>query len=81
MIVREAKETINGRAIPIYRINNDIDGNPRYVIHFIDIANTYKEALGISRGIGGKVYRAKWFGGGIVFKSYNLRDDLSMIVR
>ena len=61
-----------GNKIECYRVNNDTNGNPRYVIHYLDLHNDYNEALKISRKFGGKVYRGKDFGGGIVFQSYNL---------
>jgi hypothetical protein len=75
------------------RVNNDINGNPRYVIHFLDlltdkeqdeikanarpfqfINDMYNEAINKAKTIGGKKYRGKDFGGGIVFQSYNLYD-------
>ena len=60
----------NGKNVTVNQVNNDIYGNPRYVIHYLDIADTYSEALKISRKIGGKMYTAKWYGGGIVFSTY-----------
>lgn len=71
---------INGQEISYWRVDNDYYGNPRYVVHFLDIADEYSEALKISRQIGGKAYRAKWFGGGIVFQSYSLESDLKQII-
>lgn len=65
----------------VHKINCDYYGNPRYVIHWLDVpnANTYNEALAACRAFGGKAYRAKWFGGGIVFQSYSVRDSLAVI--
>ena len=73
--------TINGNEVTTYRINNDVNGNPRYVIHFLDVANNYNEALNIIRSIGGRKYTAKWFGGGIVFSSYNVFEDLKKVIK
>ena len=70
---------INGETTTAYRINNCVNGNPRYVIHFLAFGNTYNEALSNSRKIGGTVYRAKWFGGGIIISSYNLQDDCNRL--
>lgn len=70
------------------RINNDVNGNPRYVLHFLNlntqeekdasgenwIPNKYELALNRARKIGGKKFNNKQYGGGIVFQSYNLRD-------
>lgn len=72
---------INGKDVEYFRINNDVSGNPRYVIHFLEIDNDYNTALNISRRIGGKKYRAKWFGGGIVIQSYSLETDLEHIIK
>ena len=71
---------INGKEIEYKRINNCINGNPRYVIHFLNIADNYMDAINIARQIGGKKYRAKWFGGGVVFSSYNIIEDLKQII-
>ena len=62
------------------RINNDVNGNPRYVTHFlnipldadISISERYALACKKANKIGGKKYHTKAFGGGIVFQSYNL---------
>ena len=72
--------TIEGNVIKYWRIKNDSNGNPRYVVHFLSIAPTYDEAIEKARKIGGKKYKAKWFGGGLVFKSYNLSHELSLII-
>lgn len=68
---------IEGNEITVYRIKLDANGNPRYVVHFLD--------LGIEPADYGKIpfltkYRAKWFGGGYVFQSYNIQDDLQRVM-
>jgi hypothetical protein len=65
------------------RVNNDTNGNPRYVCHFLrlnieqdngqDISEKYITALARSRQFGGRKFHNKQYGGGIVFQSYNLR--------
>ena len=72
---------INGKDIEVTRIDNCVNGNPRYVIHFLDIADNYIDAINIAKQIGGKKYTAKWFGGGIVFSSYNVKEDLKRIIK
>lgn len=61
------------------RVNNDVNGNPRYVFHFLELADNYSEALKIAKKIGGKKFHNKQFGGGIVIQSYNLRNDIEDI--
>lgn len=71
------------------RIENDVNGNPRYVINFQELVNDndrettkpdpsldklFAVALKKARTIGGRTYRAKWYGGGIVFQSYNINE-------
>lgn len=61
------------------RINNDTNGNPRYVFHFLKLSNNYSEALFLAKKIGGKKFHNKQYGGGIVIQSYNLQDDCNRI--
>ena len=53
------------------RIKNDINGNPRVVTHFLNIADNYQDAVKLANTIGGRKYHTKSFGGGIVFQCYN----------
>jgi hypothetical protein len=64
------------------RINNDVNGNPRYVLHFLALnteaekaeylPNKYEIALIRARKVGGKKFHNKQYGGGVVFQSYSL---------
>ena len=56
------------------RVNSDMYGNPRYVVHFLHFANKYDEAKEIANSLGGAKYRGKNYGGGFVFQSYSLPD-------
>ena len=104
----ESTVNVNGETFTLYRVENDINGNPRYVLHFLDILSkdeqaalyeetvalkkaspnewipfvrvAYEAAIAKARKVGGKVYRAKWFGGGIVFQSHNMRLDLENVL-
>lgn len=69
---RNTIETYCG--MQFYRIDNDVNGNGRYVVHFLDIASNYAVALSIAKHFGGQKYRAKWFGGGIVFTTSSPQD-------
>ena len=70
------------------RVNNDVNGNPRYVCHFFklntksetDISQRYNLALIRSRKLGGKKFHNKQYGGGIVFGCvYNLQNLCELI--
>jgi hypothetical protein len=53
------------------RINNDTNGNPRFVVHYLQLADTYERALYLGRQLGGRKFHNKQYGGGIAFQSYN----------
>lgn len=76
--------------IELTRINNDVNGNPRYVVHFLAFLNDeektylnfnqwYDQALRKARKLGGRKYHNKKYGGGIVFQSYNT-DELKQLI-
>lgn len=69
-------------SIEFTRLKNDVNGNPRYVVHFLDlisgetgsVSELYEIAVKKANKIGGRKYNTKTYGGGIVFQSYNLLD-------
>jgi hypothetical protein len=67
-----ANKYIHGMHAEYCRIDNDNNGNPRYVIHWLSLGDSYEGAVQFARKFGGQKYRAKWYGGGIVFQSYNI---------
>jgi hypothetical protein len=68
------------KQIEFLRIDNDTNGNPRYVCHFLNIASNYDEALKLAKKLGGKKYNNKRYGGGIVFQSYNIEMTTKKIL-
>lgn len=73
------QNSIDVEGIRFHTINNDVNGNPRYVFHFLDIASNYSVAKIAVKKIGGRAYTAKWYGGGLVISSYNLDDTAKQI--
>jgi len=65
--------------IDFKRVNNDVNGNPRYVCHFLNIADNYEQAVKLANTIGGKKFHNKQYGGGIVFQSYNIDNTEAAI--
>lgn len=73
------------------RINNDINGNPRYVIYFFkcepkkwkndSIELRYANVCKLMNKIGGRKFHNKQYGGGIVFQSYSLPELIEDIER
>ena len=75
------------KAIEFIRVDNNFCGNPRYVTHFFSLLkedeqtiSNYNLAVKRANKLGGKKYRGRDFGGGIVFQSYNL-DSLRKHIR
>jgi hypothetical protein len=80
--------------IDFKQINNDVNGNPRYVCHFLNllkdeeryfntgasIQSQYATALNRARKIHGKKFHNKQYGGGIVFKCGSAEKLESMII-
>jgi hypothetical protein len=77
--------------IRLTRVNNDNNGNPRYVVHFLDFLNNeensflpfskkYEYALKKAKIIGGRKFDNKQFGGGVVFQSYNTDNLKEQII-
>jgi len=75
------------------RVNSDVNGNPRYVVHFsklsteeekkmdYNVFKQYEMACKRANRIGGSKYRGKDYGGGIVFQSYSLTNTIAAIER
>ena len=63
-----------------FRVNNDVNGNPRYVIHFLAFDSDYDTAKRLANSIGFSVYRGRDFGGGFVSQSYNLENTAERII-
>ena len=75
------------------RIKNDINGNSRFVCHFLDLepatpdrqytlSERYDRILKCARQLGGRRYHNKSYGGGIVFQAYEHQlEDIAARVR
>lgn len=81
------KPTVKPETLDFTRANNDVNGNPRYVVAFsyllsekeawdynLSVSQRYNNALFNAKKIGGKKFHNKQFGGGIVFQCYSLPD-------
>lgn len=69
----------------LYRAKNDVNGNPRHVVHFTDLEppamrdslrermNTgqrYERVLKLARKLGGRRFHNRQYGGGVIFQAY-----------
>ena len=68
---------VQEKEITAFRIPNDTNGNPRYVVHFRDLGIGLWDYDNINKLYGFNKYRTKWFGSGVVFQSYNIEDTLN----
>lgn len=73
-----------GHDFNIWQVDHDVSGNARYVVHYLDIpfpdapegdlnafrAHQVDHIEHARKALYGNRYRAKWFGGGIVFQAY-----------
>lgn len=67
----------------VERLNNDVNGNPRFYVSLFELASFCKVDLDwLEKRLGVlklKAYRGREFGAGVVLTSYNLGVDLSNI--
>ena len=63
------------------RVDNDVNGNPRYILHFLAFDNDYATAKEIANSLGWSVYRAKSHGGCFVGQSYSTEADAHWIAK
>lgn len=75
----EEQVNYNNEEITVNRIVNDTNGNPRYVISYYLLGLTENEFDNANKLFGFSEYRADWFGGGLVFQSYNIEEDLKYV--
>ena len=69
----------------LYRAKNDVNGNPRHVVHFtdlepptardalrerMDILQRYERVLKLARKLGGRRFHNRQYGGGVIFQAY-----------
>lgn len=89
--IAEIEESLNQN-----RQTNDVNGNPRYAVHFNamfsdneyttqilrseGVEERYVKAVFRAKKIGGKKFHNKQFGGGIIFQCYNTRTLAEQIV-
>lgn len=71
--IQAARRDIAQQVARFTRINNDVNGNPRYYLPLYNIPETHREyiadVLGLTR------YRGQKYGAGYVIQSYNIESD------
>jgi hypothetical protein len=79
-MTKETITTKDNHAYTFERVNNDVNGNPRYIVHWLDLGLDTYEHTPETRKAGLSKYRAKSYGGGFVFSSYNLQNTANWFV-
>jgi len=83
IVVSKLQNEIDSRKpykIEFTRANNDINGNPRYICHFLAISNNYDKAVELANSIGGRKHNTKSYGGGLIFSTYNTDNLKSQLL-
>lgn len=76
MYERKSGALSTGERFSFYRVANDVNGNGRHMVSWLTLIpeGTYSLSFGevhaAALRVGGSKYRAKWYGGGIVFQCY-----------
>lgn len=70
-------------SVEVFRLKNDNNGNSRFVFHWLAFSREGEWYEDVVRRLNNtdnlprvKKYRAKWYGGGIVFQPDNLKKEL-----
>lgn len=64
--------------VTITSANNDVNGNPRYIVHYLSLDMSDYISTKETRSAGLSMYRGKSYGGGYVFSTY---DNLERAVQ
>lgn len=78
---RERLDDIKSIEEQMQRIDNDVNGNPRYVLHYLAFDEDYATAKEIANSLGWSVYRAKTHGGCFVGQVYSKRFEADAIAK
>lgn len=65
----------------VKRLNNDINGNPRYYVDLITLGLSSPQSTKDTRRVGLTKYRGKEYGAGFWFSSYSCESDLDWIIK
>lgn len=69
----------NGTEYEFTRLNNDINGNPMYAVHFFELGLKSHNPTPVTKQAGLRKYpNCKHFGGGFKFQSHNIIDDANL---
>ena len=72
---------VDNQEIPVYLFTNDVNGNPRYLVHFLAIGLADHVATDKTRKAGLRIFHGRAFGGGFVFQSYNIHESMAHILK
>jgi hypothetical protein len=71
-------KTQSGKEYNFYKVNRDRNGNPRYVVSWLNLGLKTYAPTAETKKAGLKIYRGADFGGGFVFQSYNIKAEAEL---
>jgi len=80
MLKRIDIETKEKGFVTVYRYGNDVNGNPRYLVHYLMIDLPDYISTDKTRQAGLTKYHGRAFGGGYRFTSYNVEETVNKII-
>jgi len=80
-MLRKEYFSVNGQDYPVYCFGNDFNGNPRYIVHYLDIGLADHVASEKTRAAGLRLFHGRAFGGGFTFTSYDVKSELAFILK
>lgn len=74
-------QTENKKIVTVYRYSNDVNGNPRYLVHYLMLDLQDYISTNKTRAAGLTKYRGRAFGGGYRFTTYNIDATVNKIIK
>lgn len=80
-MTREEVKIEGYEPIPVYRHGNDINGNPRYFVHYLALGLKSYSSTAKTRKAGLRIFHGRAFGGGYTFTSDNVDRTIQHIIK
>jgi hypothetical protein len=71
---------VTKQGIAVYKYTSDNNGNPRYIVHWLEIGLPDYVATAKTRKAGLRKIKCRAFGGGFIFSSYNIDESMKRIL-
>ena len=68
------------QGIAVYKHTSDVNGNPRYIVSWLELGLPDYVATAKTRRAGLRKFTGQAFGGGFIFSSYNIDESMKRIL-